>query len=91
VARHRHTGGNVVTVGARGSFHGLTRIWRGTAGAAAIHLRHRSGGHNSPFACALLKGRRPTVIHLWRREQGLLTPEGNPDRNGGPGDLSTGC
>lgn len=40
----------VVTVGARGSFHGLTRVWRGTADAAAIHLRHRSGAHNSPFA-----------------------------------------
>jgi len=51
----------VVTVGARGSFHGLTRVWRGTADAAAIHL--------------------------WRREQGLLTPEGNPDHVGGPGDL----
>ena len=78
---------HVVTVGARGSFHGLTRIWRGTADAAAIHLRHRSGGHNSPFARTLLRGRRPAIIHLWRREQGLLTPAGNPDHITGPGDL----
>jgi molybdate-binding protein len=85
----RHTGASVATVGARGSFHGLTRIWRGTADAAAIHLRHRSGSHNSPFARALLRGRCPAVIHLWRREQGLLTPEGNPDRINGPGDLRT--
>jgi molybdate-binding protein len=83
----RHTGAAVATVGARGSFRGLTRIWRGTADAAAIHLRHRSGGHNSPFARALLRGRRPAIIHLWRREQGLLTPAGNPDHISGPGDL----
>ena len=79
----------VVTVGARGSFHGLTRIWRGTADAAAIHLRHRSGTHNSPFARTLLRGRQPAIIHLWRREQGLLTPEGNPDHISDPGDLRT--
>jgi len=83
----RHAGASVVTVGARGSFHGLTRIWRGTADAAAIHLRHRSGAHNSPFARALLRGRQPAIIHLWRREQGLLTPEGNPGRISDPGDL----
>jgi molybdate-binding protein len=83
----RQAGGSVATVGVRGSFHGLTRIWRGTADAAAIHLRHRSGGHNSPFARTLLRGRRPAIIHLWRREQGLLTPEGNPDHITGPGDL----
>jgi molybdate-binding protein len=83
----RQTGASVATVGTRGSFHGLTRIWRGTADAAAIHLRHRSGGHNSPFARTLLHGRRPAIIHLWRREQGLLTPEGNPDHITSPGDL----
>lgn len=85
----RQTGASVSTVGARGSFHGLTRIWRGTADAAAIHLRHRSGGHNSPFARTLLRGRHPAIIHLWRREQGLLTPAGNPDHITDPGDLRT--
>jgi molybdate-binding protein len=83
----RQTGAFVVPVGARGSFHGLTRIWRGTADAAAIHLRHRSGGHNGPFARTLLRGRRPAIIRLWRREQGLLTPAGNPDHVNGPADL----
>jgi len=72
--------GRVVTVGMRGSFHGLTGLWRGSADAAAIHLRHRSGVHNGPFARDLLRGRRPALIRLWRREQGLLTPEGNPGR-----------
>jgi molybdate-binding protein len=77
----------VVTVGARGSFHGLTGLWRGSADAAAIHLRHHSGAHNSPFARTLLRGRRPALIHLWRREQGLLTPEGNPGDLTGVGEL----
>jgi molybdate-binding protein len=70
--------GRVVTVGARGSFHGLTGLWRGTADAAAIHLQHSSGERNSPFARTLLRGRQPAMIHLWRREQGLLAPAGNP-------------
>lgn len=83
----RHAGAFISTVGTRGSFHGLTKIWRGTADAAAIHLRHRSGGHNSPFARSLLRDRRPAIIHLWRREQGLLTPAGNPDHITDPGDL----
>ncbi len=56
----------------------LTGIWRGTADAAAIHLQHRSGERNSSFARTLLRDRKPTLIRLWRREQGLLTPEGNP-------------
>jgi hypothetical protein len=69
----RHVGQSVLTVGARGSFHGLTRVWRGDADAAAIHLRHRSGVYNAPFR-SLLRGQQAAMIHLWRREQGLLTP-----------------
>jgi molybdate-binding protein len=83
----RSAGGSVVTVGERGSFQGLTRLWRGTADAAAIHLPHRSGVANKPFAATVLRDRHPVVIHLWRREQGLLTPPGNPDRISGPADL----
>jgi molybdate-binding protein len=83
----RSVGGSVVTVGERGSFQGLTRLWQGTADAAAIHLPHRSGVANLPFAATVLRDRQPVVIHLWRREQGLLTPPGNPDRITGPADL----
>src|SRR5262245_15984915 len=83
----RHTGPAVATVGARGSFHGLTRVWRGQADAAAIHLRHRSGVYNVPFARGLLRGQQAAMIHLWRREQGLLTPPGNPGHIRGPADL----
>ena len=83
----RHTGQAVVTVGARGSFHGLTRVWRGQADAAAIHLRHRSGVYNVPFARGLLPRQEAAMIHLWRREQGLLTLPGNPGHIRGPADL----
>jgi putative molybdopterin biosynthesis protein len=83
----RQTESNVLTSGTRGSFHGLSRLWRGTADAAAVHLRHRSGACNSPFARSLLRGRQPALIHLWRREQGLLVPAGNPGDVTGPGDL----
>lgn len=83
----RTAGGSVVTVGERGSFQGLTRLWHGSADAAAIHLPHRSGVANLPFAAAVLRDRQPVVVHLWRREQGLLTPPGNPDRICGPADL----
>jgi molybdate-binding protein len=83
----RDAGDAVLTVGERGSFHGLTRLWRGTAEAAAIHLQHRGGEQNSPFARTVLRGRQPAVIHLWRREQGILTYPGNPLNLAGPGDL----
>jgi hypothetical protein len=45
----------------------------GTADAAAIHLPHRSGVANKPFAATVLRDREPVIIHLWRREQGWLT------------------
>jgi molybdate-binding protein len=83
----RTAGGCVVRVGERGSFQGLTGLWRGTADAAAIHLPHRSGVANKPFATTVLRDRQPVMVHLWRREQGLLTPAGNPDRIRGPADL----
>ena len=76
----REAGRAVVTVGTRGSFQGLTALWRGIAEGAAIHLLHHSGVYNAPYASALLRGRQPTLIHLWRREQGLLVAPGNRKR-----------
>ena len=67
-----------------GSFAGLSALWAGTADAATLHLRHRDGSYNTPFARSVLAGREPQVIPLWRREQGLLVPPGNPH---GIGDL----
>jgi putative molybdopterin biosynthesis protein len=68
----------VELVGAAGSFRGLTALWRDTADGAALHLRHRDGSYNAPFARALLAGRDPVLVHLWQREQGLIVPGGNP-------------
>jgi molybdate-binding protein len=86
----RQVGRHVLTVGARGSFQGVRALARGDADGAAIHLLHRNGTYNAPFAQALLRGRGPTLIHLWRREQGLLVPQGNPAQITGPADLR-GC
>jgi molybdate-binding protein len=83
-------GRHVATVGTRGSFHGVRALARGAADGAAIHLLHRNGTYNAPFARALLRGRGPTLIHLWRREQGLLVPHGNPANITAPADLR-GC
>jgi molybdate-binding protein len=71
-------GDAIVVVGASGSFRGLTALWRGAADGAALHLRHRDGSYNAPFARALLADRDPVVVHLWQREQGLIVPPGNP-------------
>ncbi|OLF14615.1 helix-turn-helix transcriptional regulator [Actinophytocola xanthii] len=83
-----HVGPAVAPVGSRGSFHALRALGRGAADGAAIHLRHRDGGYNAPFARALLRGRDPHLLHLWRREQGLLVPAGNPKGITGPADLA---
>jgi molybdate-binding protein len=83
-----HVGPAVVPVGTRGSFHGLRALTRGTADGVAIHLRHHSGTYNAPFARALLRHRRPNLLHLWRREQGLLVAPGNPCGATTPADLA---
>ncbi|MGH3671916.1 MAG: substrate-binding domain-containing protein, partial [Pseudonocardiaceae bacterium] len=82
-----HAGSTVVPVGTRGSFAGLRALARGDADGAAVHLQHRCGVYNAPFAWALLRGRGPVLLHLWRREQGLLVAPGNPDGVTGPADL----
>lgn len=83
-----HAGPAVVPVGSRGSFHGLRTLARGEADGAAIHLRHRTGVYNALYARALLRHQRPHLLHLWRREQGLIVPAGNPHRITGPADLT---
>jgi hypothetical protein len=47
----------------------------------------RRHGRDCPGESAWGGAARPAIIHLWRREQGLLTPEGNPDHING--DLHT--
>jgi molybdate-binding protein len=78
----------IASVGASGSYRGLTALWSGRADGASVHLRHRSGEYNAPFARGVLAGRDPVLVHLWRREQGLLVPSGNPRGVEGIGDLA---
>ena len=78
--------GEADRVGARGSFGGLAALWQRRADAATLHLRHRDGRYNDPFA-AVLRDRRPVVVHLWRREQGILVPRENPAGITGVSDL----
>src|SRR3954453_7403806 len=68
----------MLPVGASGSYRGLAALWSARADGASLHLRHRSGEYNAPFARGILAGRDPVLGHLWRREQGLLVPPGNP-------------
>jgi molybdate-binding protein len=53
-----------------------------------VHLQHHSGRYNAPFARGLLRGLRPHLIHLWRREQGLLVPPDNPRGLASAADLA---
>ena len=84
----RRHGDAVVPVPAAGSSAGLRAVAAGAADGAAIHLLHRDGTYNAPFARALLRGRRPHLLHLWRREQGLIVPPGNPDGLAAAADLA---
>lgn len=74
----RRVGEPVTVVATRGSLHGLAAVAQGDADGATAHLRHHSGTYNAPFARAALRDRSPCLLHLWRREQGLLLPAHNP-------------
>jgi len=85
----RAAGGCVKVVpGPRGSVHGLAQLSRGTADAAALHLLDAaSGGWNDSLARGALTGDPVRLVHLWRREQGLILAQGNPLGLGGVADL----
>jgi molybdate-binding protein len=80
-------GDSVARVGTRGSLGGLAALWQRRADAAALHLHHVSGEYNAPFARRLLEGRRPVLVRLWHREQGLVVAPGNPHGITGVNDL----
>jgi molybdate-binding protein len=74
-------GSAILSPGARGSVPGLEQLARGAADAAAVHLLEvASGRWNEGFARGALAGQPVLVVHLWRREQGLAVPRGNPKR-----------
>ena len=84
-------GGGSATLapGARGSLPGLEQLARGTADAAAVHLLDVATGRwNEGFARGALAGQPVLLVHLWRREQGLVVPRGNPKRIRAVADLA---
>jgi putative molybdopterin biosynthesis protein len=69
----------VADPGSRGSVSGLGRLARGEADVALVHLLDvASGRYNDPFVRRLLGDEPLVLVHLWRREQGLVLPRGNP-------------
>ncbi len=76
----RATGDAVAVVpGPRGSVNGIVQLSRGEADAAALHLLDvASGRWNDPLARGALGGEPVQLVHLWRREQGLVVARGNP-------------
>lgn len=84
----RGLGRAVRSIGTEGSFGGLRAVRQGRADGAAVHLLHHGGRYNAPFAQGLLRGLQPHLVHLWRREQGLLVPPGNPGGLASAADLA---
>jgi molybdate-binding protein len=75
--------------GPRGSVSGLARLARGETDLALVHLLDvASGAYNDPFVRRLLGDEQVVLVHLWRREQGLILPRGNPRRIAGVRDLA---
>jgi molybdate-binding protein len=85
------TSGGAATLapGARGSVPGLEQLAHGTADAAAVHLLDLATGRwNEGFARGALAGQPVVLVHLWRRDQGLVVPGGNPRDIRGVADLA---
>jgi len=80
--------GRLRIVTREGSVAGLNAVRQGRADGAAIHLLHHTGVYNAPFALGMLRGLEPHLIHLWRREQGLMVLPGNPHHITGIADLA---
>ncbi|GAA2846549.1 substrate-binding domain-containing protein [Nonomuraea rubra] len=80
--------GRLSVITREGSVAGLSAVRQGHADGAAIHLLHHTGVYNAPFALGMLRGLEPHLIHLWRREQGLIVPPGNPRGITGIADLA---
>jgi molybdate-binding protein len=80
--------GVVVVPGPRGSVNGIVQLSRGMADAAALHLFDTASGRwNDPFARGALGGEQVQLVHLWRRELGLVVARDNPHDVKGVADL----
>ena len=82
--------GDAVSVvpGPRGSVNGIVQLSRGAADAVALHLLDMASGRwNDAIARGALGGAPVELVHLWRREQGLVVARGNPRGIKGVADL----
>jgi molybdate-binding protein len=87
----RATGDAVSVIpGPRGSVNGTVQLSRGAADATTLHLLDvASGRWNDPIARGALGGAPVEIVHLWRREQGLVVARGNPHDITGVADLES--
>jgi molybdate-binding protein len=77
-----------VVPGPRGSVNGIVQLSRGGADASALHLFDLATGRwNDPLARGALGGEAVQLVHLWRRDQGLVVASGNPHAIAGVADL----
>jgi len=67
----------------------MVQFSRGEADATTLHLLDvASARWNDPIARGALGGAPVELVHLWRREQGLVVARGNPHRVVGVADLT---
>jgi putative molybdopterin biosynthesis protein len=86
----RATGDGVTVIpGPRGSVNGIVALSRGVVDAATVHLLDAASGRwNDPIARGSLGGAPVALVHLWRRQQGLVVARGNPHGIDGVADLA---
>ena len=78
-----------VVAGPRGSVNGIVQLARGAADAAALHLLDAATGRwNDALTRGALGGEPMVLVHLWKRDQGLVLAPGNPLGIRGVGDLN---
>lgn len=78
-----------VVAGPRGSVNGIVQLSRGSADAAALHLLDAASGRWNDVLVRGALGDEPVVlVHLWRRQQGLVLAPGNPLGIRGADDLA---
>ena len=74
-----------------GSTEGLKALGAGHTDIAWTHLLDpETGRYNTPFISKYLPGAKTVLVHLFRREVGIVTAQGNPKRIKGFDDLSAG-
>jgi len=81
--------GEGLAVGNLGSIGGLLSLARGEAHCAGIHLLDpETGTYNLPYVRRYLPGRSVVLVHLVRRQQGLMVARDNPLGITGVADLA---